>query len=169
MEVEFDVKWGRNRLIIPTAKYARLSRKPWGTDLFNKTVTLYNDIPADDVNPRVWKRTVLKDCNVQGGLMEKANGTVANIVNAKTITVMDIDNYLPPTEFYALPADVRADYFTVNTGDFIIFEEVDREITTSREWSTLQSDYSNNGIKVMTVSENIYGTSADNISISNIG
>lgn len=171
MKIGFNVKYGRNTITIPTADYTRLSRRPWGANLFNRTVTIYNDIPADDagVNPRSWQRTVLSNCNIQGGLASKANGTVENIVNAQTVTIRDIDGYLPPVEFYALPVDIRPNYYTMNANDLIVFDEVDDVVTTSREWSNLQSKYRKNSISVETVSVNIYGTGADNISVSNIG
>lgn len=171
MEVSFKVKYGTNTITIPTADYIRLSRRPWGANLFNRTVTIYNDIPADSARelPRSWQRTVLRNCNIQGGLASKANGTVENIVNAQTVTTKDVDAYLPPVEFYALPVEKRPDFYTLNVNDFIVFDEVLDEVTTSREWSTLQSNYNKIGMSVETVSVNIYGTGADNISVSNIG
>ena len=91
------------------------------------------------------------------------------IVNAQTVTIRDVDGYLPPFEFYALPVDLRPNYYTMNANDLIVFDEVDDVVTTSREWSTLQSKYRKNSISVETVSVNIYGTGADNISVSNLG
>lgn len=139
------------------------------TDFWEQKVTIYNDIPADVVNPRRFERFVIEKCNIQGGIISKADGTIENIVNALTVITKDTDRYKRPLEYKQIPIDLAENYFTVQVGDFIVLAEVDDVVTTSREFSELQSKYSNNGIVVRSVSPNIHGMTVDNITISNVG
>lgn len=139
------------------------------TDFWNQKVTIYNDIPADAVNARRFDRFVIEKCNIQGGIISKADGTIENIVNAVTIITKDTYRYKSPLEYRLIPIDLAENNFTIQIGDFVILDEVDDIITTSREFAELQSKYADNGIVVRSVSPNIHGMSVDNISISNVG
>lgn len=139
------------------------------TDLFTKKVTIYNDIPKTAVEERHFDRFVIDLCNIQGGVVSKTDGTIENIVNAQTIITRDVKRYKSPLEYVTIPVDLREDFFTVQIGDFIVFDEVEDIVTTSREFSELQSKYADNGMVVRSVSANINGMSVDNVSMSNVG
>lgn len=139
------------------------------TELFAKKVTIYNDIPKNAVEDRHFDRFVIERCNVGGGFISRADQTVENIVNAKTVITKDIKRYKTPSEYAALPVDIRKDYYTANIGDFIVFDEVDDEVTTSAEFIELRKKYNDNGMTVRTVTEYLYGMSADNVTMANVG
>ena len=139
------------------------------TDLWKQKVTIYNDIPKTAVEDRHFDRFVIDKCNIQGGIVSKADGTIENIVNAVTVISKDVDRYKTPLEYAKLPVDVREEYYTVQVGDFIVLSEVDDIVTTSREFAELQTKYADNGIVVRSVSPNIHGMSVDNVTITNVG
>lgn len=135
--------------------------------LFNQKVTIYNDVPADSVNPRRFDRFVIDKCNIQGGYVEKSDGTIQNIVNATTVITKDIEHYKSPLEYVALPVDIKDKYYTAQVDDFIVLAEVDDVITTSREFQELQQKYVDNGILLTAVNPYIFGTAVDNITMTN--
>ena len=139
------------------------------TDLWKKKVTIYNDIPKTAVEDRHFDRFVIDLCNIQGGIVSKADGTIENIVNAVTVISKDVDRYKGPLEYAKLPVDIRENYYTVQVGDFIVLSEVDDIVTTSREFAELQEKYKDNGIVVRSVSANIHGMRVDNVTITNVG
>ncbi len=139
------------------------------TDLWKQKVTIYNDIPADAVNARRFDRFVIDKCNIQGGIVSRADGTIENIVNAVTVITKDVEHYKQPMEYAKLPVDMKEDFYTVQVGDFIVLSEVDDVVTTSREFAELQNKYADNGIVVRSVSANIYGMSVDNVTMANVG
>jgi hypothetical protein len=110
---------------------------------------------------------VIDKCNIQGGLVNEANGTITNIVNAKSVITRDVNRYKTPLEYAELPVDIRGDYYTAQIGDFVVFAEVDDVVTTASEFSQLQTKYRNNGMKITSVSANIFGLSVDNITMTN--
>ena len=137
------------------------------TNIFKGKVTIYNDIPKNAVEDRHFDRFVIDKCSIQGSIVNEADGTITNIVNAKTIITKDVEHYKSPLEYANLPVNLRENYYTVQIGDFVVFAEVDDVVTTASEFSQLQSKYKNNGIKVTSVSPNIFGTAVDNIAITN--
>ena len=139
------------------------------TDFWKQKVTIYNDIPSDAVNARRFDRFVIDRCNIQGGIVSRADGTIENIVNAVTVITKDTDHYKQPMEYAKLPVDIKEEYYTVQVGDFLVLSEVDDIVTTSREFAELQNKYSDNGIVVRSVSPNIHGMSVDNVTIANVG
>ena len=139
------------------------------TDLWKNKVTIFNDKPKNAVEDRHFDRFVIDKCNIQGGIVSKADGTIENIVNAVSVITKDVEHYKQPMEYAKLPVDIREDFYTVQVGDFIVFAEVDDVVTTSREFAELQSKYANNGIVVRSVSANIHGMSVDNVTIANVG
>ena len=137
------------------------------TDLYTQKVTIYNDIPKNAVEERHFDKFVIDKCNIQGGLVNEANGTITNIVNAKSVITKDVNRYKTPLEYAELPVDLRVDYYTAQIGDFVVFAEVDDIVTTASEFSQLQSKYRNNGMKITSVSANIFGLSVDNVTMTN--
>ena len=170
MKVKFNVKYGENEIDIPITENTRPSFKMDGmTDLWKHKVTIYNDIPKTAVEERHFDRFVIDLCNIQGGIVSKADGTIENIVNAVTVISKDVDRYKTPLEYAKLPVDIREDFYTVQVGDVIVVSEVDDIVTTSREFAELQEKYKDNGIVVRSVSANIHGMSVDNVTITNVG
>ena len=139
------------------------------TDLWKQKVTIFNDIPKNAVEDRHFDRFVIDLCNIQGGIVSKADGTIENIVNAVTVITKDVDHYKQPLEYAKLPVDLKEDFYTVQVGDFIVLAEVDDVVTTSREFAELQNKYANNGVAVRSVSANIHGMSVDNVTMANVG
>ena len=137
------------------------------TDLYTQKVTIYNDIPKNAVEERHFDKFVISKCNIQGGLVNEANGTITNIVNAKSVVTKDVNRYKTPLEYAEIPVDLRVDYYTAQIGDFVVFGEVDDIVTTASEFSQLQSKYKNNGMKITSVSANIFGLSVDNVTMTN--
>lgn len=121
------------------------------------------------MNPRRFDRFVVDRCNIQGGIVSRADGTIENIVNAVTVITKDVEHYKQPLDYAKLPVDMKEDFFTVQVGDFIVLAEVDDVVTTSREFAELQTKYANNGIVVRSVSANIHGMGVDNITVANVG
>lgn len=172
MKVKFKVKYGENAIDIPIPE--RSQQRPTFdrggmADLWKHKVTIYNDIPKNAVEDRHFDRFVIDLCNIQGGIVSKADGTIENIVNAVTIISKDVGRYKAPLEYSKLPVDIREEYYTVQVGDFIVLSDVDDIVTTSQELSNLQKKYKDNGIVVRSVSANIHGMSVDNVTISNVG
>lgn len=137
------------------------------TELFNKAVTIYNDIAAESANPRRWDRCVVYKCNIQGGKADEANSTVVNVVNAKNVITKDVAHYKPYLEYIKLPEETRSDYFTAKVGDFIIFEKVDDVVATAQEFSQLQQKYKDSSIKVTSFSASVYGMPVDHVRFTN--
>lgn len=139
------------------------------TDLFGQKVTIYNDIAKNAVEERHFDRFVIDMCNVQGGIVSRADGTIENIVNAITVITKDVKRYKTPIEYKGIPVDMREEFYTVQIGDFVVLDEVDDVVTTSREFAELQTKYSDNGMVVRSVSPNIHGMRVDNITMANVG
>lgn len=171
MKVKFKVKYGENEIDIPIPEQSQRPTFDRGglVDLWKHKVTIYNDIPKNAVEERHFDRFVIDLCNIQGGVVSKADGTIENIVNAVTVISKDVNRYKTPLEYAKLPVDIREDFYTVQVGDFIVLSEVDDVVTTSREFAELQEKYKDNGIVVRSVSANIHGMSVDNVTITNVG
>lgn len=135
------------------------------TELWKSKVTIYNSI--NETSDRQFERFVIDRCQVQTGVTEKLNGTIRNVVNAKTVITKDVGHYKSPLEYAKLPAEERVNYYTVSAGDVIVFDEVDDVVTTAQEFAQLQTKYKNNSMKVTTVSVNINGMAVDNITMTN--
>ena len=139
------------------------------TNIFESKITIYNDIAKTAVEERHFDRFVIDECNIQGGIVSKADGTIENIVNAVSVITKDVEHFKQPMEYAKLPVDIRENFYTVQVGDFIVLSEVEDVVTTSREFAELQEKYKNNGIVVRSVSANIHGMSVDNVTITNVG
>lgn len=139
------------------------------TNMWNEKVTIYNDIPADSVNDRRFDRFVINLCNVQGGIVSRADGTIENIINAISVITKDVDRYKSPSSYKNIPRDLASNVYTVQIGDFAVLGEVDDVVTTSREFAELQQKYANRGFVVRTVSSYINGMSTDNVQFANVG
>lgn len=168
MKVEFNVKYGKNVIEIPIGEKAVPKFDNGGlTNLFSKKVTIYNDIPEDDVNPRRFDRFVIEKCSIQSGFVEKAEGTIQTIVNARTVITKDVERYKSPMEYARLPSDEKEKYYTVQIDDFVVLAEVDDVATDSQEFVELKRKYADNGFLVSSVNPSINGMSVDNVTMTN--
>lgn len=138
------------------------------TELFDKEVTIYNDIPSDSVNSRRFERAVLNRCAVQNGYIAQADGTIQNVVNAQTVICKDVGRYVAPSEYTLMPHDLRADKFTVQIGDFVVLGEVDDVVSDAREFAALQQKYKSNGFVVISANAYIHGMAVDNVTMANV-
>lgn len=130
-------------------------------------VTIYNDVAETAVEPRHFDRFVISKCNIQGGRVSKADGTIENVVNAKSVWTKDVERYREPRAYALLPADERENYFTVQIGDFVVLGEVEDVVENAKDFLMLQQKYSNFGFKVTSISPNLFGTAVDNVSFTN--
>lgn len=137
------------------------------TDLWNSKVTIYNDIADNGVEARHFDRFVIDRCSIQGGLVSRADGTIENIVNATTVWTKNVEDYRTPREYAFIPIDLRAQYYTVQVGDFVVFGEVEDVVVDSRDFANLQKKYENNGFKVTSISYNKNNMAVDNLSFTN--
>lgn len=165
--LDVKLKYGKNIINIPAEKRIIENQLSGKKDkLFDKRVTIYNDIPADNVNSRRFDRFVIDLCNIQKGILQNADGTIEKVVNAITITTKDTEHYKSSLEYRYLPIDEKEKYYTVQVNDVVIFGEVDDVATTRRELDTLlEEKYKNNGFLVTAVNEYLNGMSVDNIQI----
>ena len=137
------------------------------TDLFVDKVTIYISVPATAIKPRTFERRIINHCQVQGGFVEKAEGTVRNVVNAQTVITRDVANYVKPYVFESTPQDMRQDLYTAQVGDFVVFGVVDDVVQNAEDFAKLQQKYKENGFKVSFANAAINGMSIDNITITN--
>jgi hypothetical protein len=137
------------------------------TDLFTEKVTLFHDSSSPE-SPRSFVRFVIDKCQISGLTVEKNNSTVRNVVNAKTVISKDIARYKSPVEYEKLAENEKSKFYTVTAGDFVVFGEVLDTVTNVKEFAELQTKYKHNGIKVMSVTANIYGMTVDNITMTNV-
>lgn len=169
IKIKFRVKYGTTVIFLPI-KYVGKDKFTYGglTDLFTKKATVYIDIPATAAQPRTFDRRVVDKCAIQGAFVNKSNGaTVQNIVNAQTLITKDTERYKEPLEYMQTPADERVPYYTVKVGDYIVFDEVDDEVTNAQEFARLKAKYKEQGITVTSVSASLNGMAVDNICVTN--
>ena len=108
MKVGFKVKYGYNEIEIPITEETKPKYRPLGrNNKYTQKVTIYNDIPADGVNPRRFDRFVIEKCLIYGGFTEGADGTIQTIVNSQNVITRDIERYKSPLEYRQLPADEK--------------------------------------------------------------
>lgn len=168
MKVGFNIKYGKNVIEIPITDNTKPAfTKSNMTNLWKSKATIFNDISQAD-GTRLFERFVIDKCQVSGQLVDKANETIRNVVNAKTVITKDIEHYKSPIEYVSLSQEERENYYTAQVGDFIVFEEVDDVITNAQEFLKLQTKHKNNGIKIVSVSANINGMAVDNVMMTNV-
>lgn len=167
IKVEFKVKYGKNVIEIPIDKANPVFAKSDMTNLWQARVTIFNDISQSD-GTRLFERFVIDKCQISGQIIDKANETIRNVVNAQTVITKDIEHYKSPIEYGSLSVDERNNFYTAQVGDFIVFGEVDDEVANAQEYAQLQIKYKNNGIKIVSVSANINGMAVDNVMMTNV-
>lgn len=138
------------------------------TPLFAEKATIYNSIAKTPAEDRHWDRFVINKCQIQSGFVENADGTIRNVVNATTVITKDIEHYKPADDYAKVPVDMRAEFFTVKTGDFVVFGEVTDEVTTAQEYNELQEKYKDKGIRIKSYNAYINGMAVDNVTMSNV-
>lgn len=122
------------------------------SDLFSETFTIINQIPASQTNASKakWKKHFISMCGRRDGIFDRSSGTMAYRANAWTVWCKDWEKYKPPNwadnGYYTLGDDDKADCFTANVGDLVVFAEIpDTEPTTVQEFQTLANKYRDNG------------------------
>lgn len=136
------------------------------TDKFTEKVTIYNDVPADAVNPRTFHRFVINKCLMYEQLSEQnASNTIRKIINTNNVLTKDIEHYKKPRDFALLPADLKQHYFTVQPNDFVVLSEVDDVVENALDFQKLQEKYKNNGFSVTAVSAFLNGKETNHIHI----
>lgn len=167
MKVGFNVKFGYNEIDIPITDKTRPEFEPLSlTEKFNKRVTIYNDVPSDGVNPRRFDKFVIDKCLVYNQVAEGADGTIQKVVNVQNVITKDIEHYKKPLEYKQLAEDERDKYYTVQVDDFVVLDEIDDVVTTSKEFQNLQQKYKDNGFSVTAINASIYNMAVDNIQIT---
>lgn len=137
------------------------------TDLFTKCITIYNDMPGIDSKPRSFDRHIIKKCLISDSRIEKSQGTVTQESVSKQIITKDTERYLSPEMYKMHPSNEINTFYTVQTGDFIILDEVTDVVNTAQDFVELQKKYKNIGFKVTSVETFINGLETDNITIRN--
>lgn len=163
MKIGFKVKYGYNEIEIPVPERSFPKFNDGATNLFNKTVTIYNDVSPDGVNPRRFYRYVLKGCAIYNQLGETADGTISRVVNAQNVIIKDVEHYKSPIEYSKLPADIKGKYYTAKVNDFVVLAEVDDVVTTAKEFQALQEKYADIGFSITAVNASINGMAVDNV------
>ena len=135
------------------------------TDVFDKKITIYNDIASDGVNARRFDRFVVEKCMIYNQATESSDGTIQKVINSQNVITKDVERYKSPLEYARLPADEKEKFFTVQVDDFVVLGEVDDVVTTSREFQNLRDKYAKNGFSVTAVNASVYGLKVDNIQI----
>ena len=135
------------------------------TDVFDKKITIYNDIASDGVNARRFDRFVVEKCMIYNQATESSDGTIQKVINSQNVITKDVARYKSPLEYARLPADEKEKFFTVQVDDFVVLGEVDDVVTTSREFQNLRDKYAKNGFSVTAVNASVYGLKVDNIQI----
>ena len=135
------------------------------TDVFDKKITIYNDIARDGVNARRFDRFVVEKCMIYNQATESSDGTIQKVINSQNVITKDVERYKSPLEYARLPADEKEKFFTVQVDDFVVLGEVDDVVTTSREFQNLRDKYAKNGFSVTAVNASVYGLKVDNIQI----
>ena len=154
MKVGFNVKYGYNEINIPVNEgktYA--DNAPAGlSNLNGKVFTIINQIPTSaTVSTKIaWKKYQLTNCGKRDGLYDKSSGTMAYKANTWTAYIGNWQEYKPPAwldgGYYALSDTDKAEYYTANVGDLIIFADVaDTTPTTLQEFNALRDKYKDIG------------------------
>lgn len=122
------------------------------SNLKNQTFTIINQIPknAETATKTAWKKKVLRGCGMQSGIFDKTSSSMIYKANTFTAYISDWRGYKAPNwldgGYYALSDKDKANYFTVNVGDLIVFAQVsDPEPTTLQEFNAMVLKYKDNG------------------------
>ena len=134
-------------------------------DKFVEKVTIYNDIPADAVNPRTFHRFVIDKCLTYEQISETNTNTIRKIINTNNVLTKDIEHYKKPRDYSLLPADLKQNFYTVQPNDFVVLSEVDDVVENALDFQKLQKKYKNNGFLVTAVSAFLNGTKTNHIHI----
>ena len=152
-KISFDVKYGRNTIEIPfTAGKSYGKSSPELSNLNNQVFTIINQIPTSQtVSTKVaWEKYRLDKCGKSDGLRDESSKTMAYKANTWTAYIGNWQEYKPPTwlddGYYALSDDEKAEYYTANVGDLLIFADIpDETPTTLQEFNALRDKYKDIG------------------------
>lgn len=154
MKVGFNVKWGYNEIEIPINQGKPIydEQSKGLSELKDKTFTIINRIPTSASNAQIisYKKYTLNNCDFQNGIYDRTTNTMVYKANTWTAWLNDWQNYKPPTwlegGYYALTDDEKANCFTANVGDLLVFGKIpDIAPTTTQEFQKLVEKYKNQG------------------------
>ena len=155
IKVGFDVKFGHNEIELPinTGEKVYHDNAPAGlSDLNDCVFTIINQIPKSADNPQAaaWVVHKIEHCGKKNGLYDKSSGQTFYRTGTWTAYIHSWQNYKPPTwlsdGYYALSDDEKAEYFTINTGDLIIFGDAPDDVPkTMAEFQSMVTKYRNYG------------------------
>ena len=152
-KISFNVKYGKNTIEIPlTIGKSYSESSPELSNLNNQVFTIINQIPtnATTATKTAWKKYRLTNCGKSDGLHDESSKTMAYTANTWTAYISDWQQYKSPTwinsGYYALSDTDKAEYYTANVGDLIIFADVaDTTPTTLQEFNALRDKYKDMG------------------------
>ena len=91
---------------------------------YNKTITIYNCLkgPDNPATPRVdvWYKRVLADCFFTAAMQQVNSGINSQMSGAFTARIPASPLYKPYSEWKALAANVRGNYYTIHNDDVVI-------------------------------------------------
>ena len=132
------------------------------SNLNGQIFTIINQIPVSQTvaTKTAWKKYRLTDCGKRDGLYDKSSGTMMYKANTWTAYIQNWQQYKKPTwlsdGYYALADDQKANYFTANVGDLLIFCDIaDSVPTTLQEFNALRDKYKDVGGIITAVEEYI--------------
>lgn len=98
---------------------------------YTHTITLYNCLKAADGpgKKEKWYRHTFTGCFYKAAVNTTQNGTQASQSNTYTGRIPEDKRYLPYARWAALPEAERAEYFTVSSGDIVVYGECADDIT----------------------------------------
>ena len=122
------------------------------SNLKSEIFTIINQIPQSEevATKKEWRKHTLNCCGKTDGILDKSSGTMIYKANSFTAYIFDWQKYLPPNwldgGYYALSADEKCSFYTVNVNDLIIFADIpDDAPTTTAEFIALTQKYKDIG------------------------
>jgi hypothetical protein len=122
------------------------------SDLSHETFTIINQIPqAPNVATKIkWKKYTLHGCDKKDGLFDKSSGTMIYKANSFTAYLTEWRAYKPPHwldgGFYSIADVDKANFYTANVGDLIVFADIlDDAPTNTAEFTALTQKYKDIG------------------------
>jgi hypothetical protein len=122
------------------------------SNLNSQVFTIINQIPQSQTAAAKasWTKYRLSDCGKRDGLYDKSSGTMAYKANTWTAYIKNWQQYKAPSwldgGYYVLPEEEKAQYYTANVGDLLIFADIPDDVpTTLQEFNALRDKYKDMG------------------------
>lgn len=111
---------------------------------WDDTITLYNKYEDPVTNLVSWTRHTIENCFVKRASNKAVIGQMVLESNVVIIRIRESDTYKTYAEWVQLPNDSKSQYFTVHSGDIVVFGAVDDDIneyTTGHRSTDILSKY----------------------------